>query len=501
MLFALATILCECVSAQNYEAIRTDAEFFYVDSASRDIIGLRIDLTKMIGDDIYYYNFKQIRPTDTGCYIGNGNSWLGDQVVKKPDGTFIFTVYASSPPDSAHIYRILTHSNLNQPWKLYCFHTVNDYIEAKLIEIQMMTFLGITDSVQVIQLTRKDAARQVVESPANYKKLLLSKNYGLIRLLKFDDVPYYEMYKFYDMAGKTSPETGVTNLKTMQIYDFQPGDEFHTYYFARSYINPNEISAISTISRVLERIDYTNADSVTYRLKQCQSSCLYSTEEVSNCTNRTDTIYQTYSVFKTPEFETEPLETVPVSSINDWATFTTMGFMVEDTKLPIYNIPFKALHSNLWWNNNNDCYTQIIFDGCYLNEYYFKGLGGPYYYCDEAGWGSSNMLVYYKKGSVTWGSPLNCDSLLQVSIPDYTNTKRICIFPNPTPGVITFSLPTNFGFPAKLDISDISGRLAGSFRVVYESQAFDFENLPSGLYIYQLTSAKGEIFRGKIIRQ
>lgn len=491
----------QITDAQNYKAIITDSEHFFYDSTSRNIISIRIDSSKIIGNDIFYYNFKQIRLTDNGCYIIDGNSWLGDQVIEKPDGTFVFTVYPFSPPDSAHTYRILTRSGLNQTWHFYDFHPVNDYVEAKLTEIKYMSFLNLTDSVRVVSLTRKNAAGQIIESPVNTQKLLISKNHGLIKLVKFDEIPYYEMYQFFDLVGKTNPENGINNVKTMQIYDFEPGDEFHTVFFERSYISPNTATKISTISRILERINYPSGDSVSYRIEQCQSSSWLNTGTWYASEHRFDTIIQTYSPLKTPEFETLPLETVVSASFNGWATYTSMGFMVTDTQIPIYDILFKAILPNAFWTNNGGCWGQIIFDGCYYPDYYFKGLGGPYYDCGEPAWGPENELVYYKKGPITWGTPLVCDSLLQVGLPEMPHDQQLSIYPNPTSGEISISVPAGFHFPCVLNIFDLSGRKVVGFTMEQAIQSFDISILPAGLYTYTFTASGCTVLRGKIIRQ
>lgn len=495
------TLLAQVALGQDYKALKTNAEYFFVDSSSRDIIAMRIDSIRIFGNDTYYYNFKQVRPVDNGCYTIGGSSWLGDQVVEKSNGVFVFTVNPASPPDSVHIYYIHTRSEINQPWLFYHFHIDNEYIEARLSEIKLMSFLELTDSVRVISLTRKDAAGQIIEDQVNTQKILLSKNYGLIRLVKFDEIPYYDLYKFYDLVGKTNPETGITNLKTQQIYDFEPGDEFHSVYFSRSYPIPSFITQISTINRVLERINYPSADSVSYRIERCQSSSYENYLSDLSYSYNFDTIIQTYSPTHTPEFETEPLESVLFPSNPEMATYTFMGLMVFDTRLPIYDVPYKSLQPQLWWYNNNDCYTQVIYDGCYNSNYYFKGLGGPYYYCNDFLWGPNNMLVYYKKGPKTWGTPLSCDSLSQVGMKEnikYSNLIRLT--PNPTAGIITCTTPSNHPL-GELEFYDLSGRLVAKLKQQQSTQSYDISWLPAGLYVYIFYSSNGAVFHGKLIRQ
>lgn len=504
IILLIALICTKTISAQNYEAIKSDAEYFFKHSINQDILAIRIDTVIHNGDDIIFGNFKQIRPTDYGCFNIKGSSWLGDPVKEMPDGTFVFGVYEEGTLDSSDTYRILTLSKINVPWIFYSFHYSSEYIVAQVTEIKQMTFIGITDSVKVISLTRKNALGEIVPNPLNAQKILLSKNYGLIRLPKFDDFRSREPNSpFYEIAGKTKPETGITNLKTMQIYDFQPGDEFHSVnYYSQFYMHYPE-NTIYTIEKVLDRINYATNDSVTYRIERCRLSCnKQQSDALVTSTYSFDTILQTYSVVATSELETEPLESVVAKNLNNWVTCSYMGFP-NDPVFSVYDQPYKAIYPFYVFQKYADnCYKPLMIDGCNQADYYFKGLGGSYYHCDDFGRGTSyNLLKHYKKGTKTWGTPLSCDSLMQVGLAENTINQLIKIFPNPNSGTVNISIPTGIQLPFKLDIIDLSGRLTRSFTMSLKSQSFDLANLPAGIYIYQLTSAKRDIFRGKIIRQ
>ncbi len=503
LLFAL--ICAENISAQNYEAVKANAEYFFKDSINQDILAIRIDTVFKDENDIIFGNFKQIRPTDYGCFNIKGSSWIGDPVKEMPDGTFVFGVYEEGTRDSSDTYRILTCSKLNDAWIFYSFHYSTEHIEAQVTEIKQMKFIGITDSVKVISLTRKNALGEIVPNPLNTQKILLSKNYGLIRLPKFDDfrsrVPNSP---FYEIAGKTNPETGITNLKTMQIYDFQPGDEFHIihtekYFYSSPY--PDEI--ISSISRILERINYPTNDSVSYKIERCELRSLRTSDKEATFSYSTKTDIQTFSSAAKPELETEPLESVQSPRYGNSVTSSGMG-VLNDSKLAFNKIPYKVITPYYMFQElSYNCFQQMLIDDFFFRvNYYFKGLGGPYTYFNGSGWGeNSDILKYYKKGSETWGTPLKCDSLMEVGIPEYQLNRKIRIFPNPNSGTVNISIPVGIMLPCKLGIIDLSGKINRSFTMNLQSQSFDLANLPVGIYIYQLTSAKQEIFRGKIIRQ
>lgn len=487
------------VNAQNYNAIKLQCELTFIDSISMDIIAISIDSFSNIGGDYYYYNFRQLKPNDYGCYDLAG-SWLGDEVIGKPDGTFIFNVYPFSPPDSSDTYRILTRSAMDTPWTFYCYHTINDRLEARVTSIELMSFLGLSDSVKVISLTHKDVNGQVIPDPLNSQHILLSKNYGLIRLPKFDT--FLNNPAFYDISGKTNPVTGITNLTTLSIYDYQPGDEIHTVLHAEGFASNSTWYTQSTISRILNRTANPNGHKLTYWTERCSSFYMKLEQDTTPYYSYThDTINIVYNDSDMPLLEGEPLQ--PVHTLDPPAyRVTHMGFL-NDPNIPVTTVPYKSYNYLQAWNFNGNCYMPVMIDGCNVDEYYFKGLGGPYYDCQDLGYGHSYChLNYYKKANIEWGTPLNCDSLLQVGLAEQLPVSGFTFYPNPTTGLLTCSIPPNIPCPLNLEFYDLAGRLLVSFSLRNQTQEIDISFLPAGIYGYRLKSPAGEIkSRGKIIRQ
>lgn len=488
------------ISAQNYQAVKTDASYYFYDSLSMGIIAERIDSIALAGNETHYYAMRQIRQTDYSCFIPDGASWLGDVVIEKPNGIFQFVLYPFSPSDSADVFTIKSNATVGESWHFYNYHTINDYVEAKATQIVPGNFIGISDSVKTITLQRKDASGQNISDPVNGQKILLSKNYGLIRLPKFDE--FICNNSFYDLVGKDNPDTGITNVSTLQIYNFEPGDELHTVYHNKPYSPPNTETTISTIFKVISKTTDSVNNSVTYQFEHCSSAVYRLSDSTTNYVHSFDSIVQTYSPSNTPELETLPLETTALSSLYESITYTKMGFMEDNSHMPIYNIPYKSMQSGAIWTVYDNCYIPMIYCGCLYNDYYLKGLGGPYYYCEDFGWSPTYYLLkYYKKGSETWGMPLDCDSLLQVSITKCGQNLLLNIYPNPTSGIITVLCPTNLQFPCRLEFFDISGRKVIEFTITMNTASVDLSNLPYGLFTYKLTSPDGNVFHGKIIRR
>ncbi|MEI6060130.1 MAG: T9SS type A sorting domain-containing protein [Bacteroidota bacterium] len=488
------------VSAQNFTAIKTDASYYFFDSISQDIMVVRIDSVALAGNETQYFGMRQIRQTDYGCFTPYGDSWLGDVITEKSNGVFQFILYPFSPPDSSDVFTIYSKSALGNTWHFYNYHTINHYIEAKVTQVALAFFIGISDTVKTITLQRKDAYGQNVNDPVNGQHILLSKNYGLIRLPKFDE--FHSKLRFMDLCGKTNPITGRTNLSFGEIFDFQPGDEFHIAYDDSPYAfwYPKETGFV--IQHIIERINSITTDTVTYKIAECKTTTYTPGMGQLFITNSSDTVTMKYTKSDFPAFPFDPLEPQISNNLGIELTDNEMGLSSTDV-LAQSGIPWKLTNATwpLWSDATQQCWQYATIDDFGNSSYYYKGLGGPYHY--HLGIITTNFkkLVYYKKGSETWGTPLNCEDLLHVGIGKITPIQSINIFPNPTTGITTLSIPISFQVPGKLEIYDISGRISGEFNVSQPTQTINLGDLPPGLYTYKFISAKDEVIRGKIIRQ
>ncbi len=503
-LFTFVTCAVTIVSAQSYKAVKTDATYYFYDSTSRGIFAGRIDSIAQEGSDTQYFGMRQIREISYICYIPDGASWLGDVVMEKPGGIFQFVLYSSSPADSAHIYTILSQATLGEAWHFYNIHAAGHYLEATVTQISQSDFIGITDSVKTITLQRKDASGLEVDDPVNGQKILLSKNYGLIRLPQFD--AFNTNRNFIDLCGKTNPLTGITNLTFTEVFDFQPGDELHVIYDDVHYSGFGPHDEGSIIQVFLEKLPESTNEVLKYRVAECKVKSHYSGTgypEITHTEDTTTVIYDISSYFSDFwELTFEPYESYIWTDMSIYLSSNRMG-LSPVTQMNMTGIPWKIINANgILCKWEDECWSSAIIDG-YIPIYtYLKGLGGPFYYQNGI---STNirhrLLVYYKKGTDTWGTPLSCDSLLQVGFNQNAMNQQATIYPNPTFGEIRISVPDNVQLPGRLEVFDVSGRLHSRFTLNNKETSVELKDLPPGLYIYKLTSVKGNISHGKLIRR
>jgi hypothetical protein len=486
--------------AQNYEAVKTDASYYFIDSASLEIIVARIDSVASSGSETNYWAMRQIRETDYSCFIPSGASWLGDIVTEKPNGVFQFTLYPFSPPDSSDIFTIQSQKPIGGSWHFYNYHTINHFIEASVTQINETYFLGITDSVKTISLQRKDSSGQNIEDPINTQHILLSKNYGLIRLPKFDE--FNTNLKFLDLCGKTNPVTGTANLTFEEIFDFQPGDEFHLVYDDTPYAfwYPKETGFV--IQHILERTNSSNSDTISYKVSECKTASFTEGMGQYTITNSLDTVIVHYIKSDYPAFVFDPKEPQMSTGMELELTESHSGLSSTNV-LEQSGVLWKLTNATwpLWSDESQQCWHYAIIDNFENSAYFYKGLGGPYHYHMGIITTNYNKLVFYKKGSETWGTALNCDSLLHVRLGEYPQNKTITIYPNPTNSRITVSVPAGVHFPCKFELFNPAGWKSAEFTLNQQTESFNLSALIPGLYFSRLTTATGELIMSKIIRQ
>ena len=137
--------------------------------------------------------------------------------------------------------------------------------------------------------------------------------------------------------------------------------------------------------------------------------------------------------------------------------------MVSDFEMYSYYMANGTLLSKIdrreleWFSPSGDsCWFMITIDGCLSEDTYVKGLGGPYYSCDNPfSLGSAERkLVYYKKGETVWGIPLTITGISNTEI-----TREIIVFPNPAKDNITIKVGDINTGKLMFYLFDLSGRL------------------------------------------
>jgi hypothetical protein len=382
----------------------------------------------------------------------------------------------------------LPNAALNETW---CAFTSDEcLIEGKVTSMDTIHFFGLVDSVKTIDFQAYSSPDNPVPHEANIHSLKVSKHLGVLQMLNFYQFPDFEemAYGFvddrikeytlvglsYETEEGSAPDVGLQNLTWFDVFDFQPGDEIHTLLDEFDWFmeHVGSSSYEQTIRRFLTRKDYPDSLVYTYEQKvlarEVQDSL--ASESFQHDTG-------TLVIYRNPLFDKLPGE-VTIDGDWAWSHFMNHGDGISKT------VPSIALGI---WGMGDSCWAYCCADGCFMDETYYKGLGGPYGYCTQAfSYGKTEKkLIYYKKGEETWGTPFKLTSTEpDVSIQD------LQIFPNPASDHLWIKSAT--GPIQAICLMEISGRKILD-QVVNQNQLYlDLSPYSPGIYVLQVMNAQGK---------
>ena len=308
----------------------------------------------------------------------------------------------------------------------------------------------------------------------------------------------------YDLAGKSNPVIGTQELTWQQIYNYSVGDEFH--YTAGEYYPINYPTLLygylkSEIYQVIHKQNF-GSDSVTYTMDYCRKD---TTSYPPSATRVHDTITVTYNFIKlatdnTAWFNRLPGEFIDQNNFSD-AYGESYTYGSSQTKTVTFGAYMNSYPFSGCWMP----LTQPECPGAVVSCDYSEGLGQSRYQEDCYGPGSThthskwNYLVYYRKGTETWGTPVatDCATLTGMENKLCPAESPVRVYPNPAETEIRITLDQN----SRND--NISYTLYNYSGVkvregICSSPGFILErsNLSAGLYILVITY-RGGIFEGK----
>jgi hypothetical protein len=470
-----------CTNAQNYQAINPDRTAFF--TGPMGVYPVRIDSLLASGDTTFLYPFSMIQGDGSGTAFQHGGHWLGYNIGVLANGNNFFI----NKDEDTILIRTLANSG--ETWQLYQFPD-GRYIEATVSGLSWETFGDFSDSVKTITLAVKDSIGQPLIHPANSFVLKLSRNYGLIQTVGFYEFPDYPFcYPDYMtgtsllLEGLTNPVEGsVQNIGYWDIYQREVGDETHTWRYYYPFFGTAPHYDKWEISILLDK--YESGDTVIYTYDRCFRNVDYVPAYGYTQINKGhDTITS----------EILPGDSIFVMSLNSlpFIPYTTDGFSYT------FNLQFdsmKVLPMDLIFQDidSTDILMAIFVDGCCSNGY-MRNFGGPCYEgYDSYGGQVGSKLVYYKRGTNTWGTPLVCNTL--VSVNEEGHKTLSAIHPNPTSGIFTIDGEGQ----VIVGITDLSGKILVSNKKMELPGEMDCSFLCPGIYLITIKSKEGTL-REKLI--
>lgn len=470
------------IYGQEYQTYSMNRTVLFANN-SNEIKAMRIDSTALAIDSIYY-PMKNIRENGFMCFNFNGASWIGDKIILKNIGENIFFNMNS---DSIIIK---TTAPLNESW--ICYEQIGvRKIKATVTNISYELVLNVMDSVKTISLQMMDASNTNISHSINSKQIKLSQNHGIVTSLNFYFFPDLQSYspmlnevvdEFY-LIGTNNPLMGVQNLKWVDVFDFDIHDEIHSeYYFMLWYFPvPTQVKKAKEIRRILEKTIIL--DTINYLIERKREQLQISLNDTIKTL-----IWDTIPLQVTNNILFDMLPGAPVRE-NEESYIHTMNNLTHISK----TVP--SVYERFVSTTNDSCLYQIIADGCFPSYTYLKGLGGPYYCCSYIQNEIENNLVYYKKGTTTWGMPLDINVNIENKTPSESLYK---IYPNIVDRQFTIST-TKTSLPYRFKLYNINGQILMDMYIY--SNIHIIENIDGlkGMYLYNIIDSEGYRTSGKIV--
>jgi hypothetical protein len=481
-------ILCFSSSlliGQNYQNICTPGITLYKNSSGY-IKAFEEDSLYFpdVGDTLFI-SYRTIRPYRiNNCYDTTNGSILGRRIYKKNDGTFYFFNYQHDT------LTIMAQTALNGIWK-FCDLTGGSRIAAQVTSISQDTVLGMADQVKVITFQAKDMNGNNISHFLNQKTIKLSQHYGLSQTFDLYFMPDIETYdaSTYLLSGKTVPALGIQNLPWKDIYNFDVGDEFNWSGFWWNDEGPSwEI-----IEWVLGKQVFGNIDSVKYTMEHCQIT--YLPQPPPNEEKEYDTIIVSYNFHKMNNGEVQDLPEYFQRGPGTHAPSFTRSMQFHERQ---------TQETTSWRYTGSEHCWMDPFEPTYSVEDYSEGLGNTYQFSQE--WQNwpvtwSESMVYYKKGSETWGTPLapSCSELVTVEETEKPIVPAISVIPNPAKDKC--QVQSAKCHIKNIEIYNLMGeKVYGAEFPAGAGDAVEVDlDFPAGIYFVKVTSEKG-VMVGKVVK-
>jgi len=475
------------LQAQNYKLFIPFTDYLY--SYNQNFYkGFRITDAQPIhlSDTVYHASAETfVEGLSTGCFHPIDYSWISPEIIRHSNGNYVLFNYRH---DSIVIK---TLAGLNDSWRLYSFKN-GSFIQAKISKADTFTFLALTDSVKTIVFEYYDSLGIKKSYLTDNLSIKISKNYGLIHTLNFACFPDIvlnsnEIENFnlesYGLTG-ISGKIGIMNPGKKAFFDFQPGDELHTLHVTLIY---GGYDSIKTRTIILNRTE--NSTEVNYQIHE-------KIKRKNNYNqNHTDTTIFSESIRwikynlndsyfnQLPSNQSEKIYTKSfVVSTSYLSTDSSGKFIKSFPKYSIYD------------SGIGTCYHVGPNDGADCAYNYMEGLGGPYYdYCPGLASLEVRKLVFYKKGNITWGTPLSIDNFGE------TEKTQLKFYPNPwnTEAYFTITSPEIY----TLVIYNPQGKITSGFngKAGYSEVKLKRGNYQPGIYFYLFLTKTGQKNTGKFI--
>ena len=506
-------------SGQNYNCLQSGPKNYFINGNSY-VRGIRIDSVRASGSDSIFYPYRTQRISN---YIGGlgpatvdtfGASWLGKNVIKQPDGTFVFDNYWDT-------VFIKSQAHTGDSW-IFFNDTTSIYYTATVTSEDTMTILGSLDSVKKITITADSAGFPYPLDPVNNFHILLSKNNGFAQIFDLYTFPYHRpnyhlpysnFIRWYDyyldvLLGNlgtgdipeldNEPDTlnsifhlfRFHNPTLREIYDFNIGDVYE-YDYSVLYSWPM-FSDENTVDSITGKT--TTPYSVTYTGSQ------HNKKVVTDATTTPPVTTTTYTSYPFGQAADTSVLIDPKTMPEEWNS----GYLLHyyPNLFLIYCDSPASYQIDVDYHGGGFVPLDIGSTATYSYSIYSVGFGLSYQvtseeYAEMYGLPYQELqYVYYQKNGSECGSFQNAS----VEVPTINRQDVIYILPNPAKDHIDITSDHPFAPNTFITVYDMSGRSV--FRTQAEQQnvlTVSTASWVDGLYMVIVQDSTGIIGKEKVV--
>ncbi len=447
-----------------------------------DYIPVKIRGENLVDLDTIYTNSLVFKKNASNryddCYAKISPAWTGKKIIIKDQRD----IFINADNDSI-IFR--KDASLNDSWTFYS--TEDNHFIATVTQktIENFNIYGstLTDSIMTITINlKKNLDDSPVQHIFNGREWKISKKYGLVKT--YDLLNFPKDTTTLTLAGINGK--GIKNLTFRDIYNFEIGDIFHTVDSSeRSYkVGTN------TISRVVDK--KTTDTEIIYKIENWFKKVRY--DPLFPGLQKSEGKDTTEIKVNLTQSSPDGLDNLPTLIYPGFYSFHIYQFINKETSLLSKGSIFLNLKQSEV--SPDSCYNQSGSEAGIAYEY-IEGLGGPYYsgvhFGDMPVW-VKKKLVYYKKGTKEWGTPLS----MMTGIDRSKINSNVNLFPNPSNDKIKI---TSDGIQNSFyKIYNYEGREILSGYFTSNEEVISVKELTSGIYSVVILNENGAIYSSKFVK-
>ena len=468
-IFSFILFLSLNLPAQNWQIFNSSEDRFFIGNVQGGsqpvsytglIHAYHVDSVKILGADSVFYLFNSMWYQGS-CYDTAGPSYFaGDKVIIRANGE---NILFNANNDTICVN---TLKNLNDSFLIH--KSVNgDYITGIVTSTGISTVLGQPDSVKVITVQARDISDNPIQNPFNGTHFSISKNYGMVQGYTWSIFPVQpDTFLFTRISA--------SRLTVADVFNYNTGDIFQ---FRQTHYTPSAPPGYTEY--VISGKWYSaNSDTLYYERQVAKKDFIF----VPNPSPHLDSVMSAYT------------DTIFYTNLSDelyngaYPEETILGGVPSSYQMfrdpALYNGRTYISHFAYNYYYNGTCYTNnpvgdhvhdyhVWIEGCgmFQSSYDNNNSGGPIWY--------TNDLVYYKKGSEEYGTPLLISSIDEKG----TGEIKVVAYPNPANDKL-YMKGVRTG--TQFIIYDITGRKVMTGHCTGETSLLNIEKMQPGAYFLEV---------------